>query len=71
MNFIKFLFSKSFIKQLVLAVIGIVVLGFLALKWLKSYTNHGTLVTVPQLTGKTFDAAQDIIKIMLKGFLKK
>ena len=62
MNFIKFLFSKSFVKQLVLAIIGIVVLVFLALKWLKSYTNHGTFVTVPELTGKTFDAAQVIIK---------
>lgn len=62
MNFIKFLFSKSFIKQLILALIGFVVLGFLTLKWLKSYTNHGTFVTVPELTGKTFDAAQDLIK---------
>ena len=62
MNFIKFLFSKSFIKQLVLALIATVVLGFLALKWLKSYTNHGTFVTVPQLTGKTIDAAQELIK---------
>jgi len=61
MNFIKFLFSKSFIKQLILAFIVLVVLGFLALKWLKSYTNHGTFVTVPELRGQTFDAAQVLI----------
>ena len=62
MNFIKFLFSKSFIKQLIFAFIALVVFGFLALKWLKSYTNHGTFVTVPVLTGKTFESAQILIK---------
>ena len=62
MNFIKFLFSKSFIKQLIFAFIALVVFGFLALKWLKSYTNHGTFVTVPELTGQTYDAAQKLIK---------
>ena len=62
MNFIKFLFSKSFIKQLIFAFIALVVFGFLALKWLKSYTNHGTFVTVPELTGQTYDAAQILIK---------
>ena len=61
MNFIKFLFSKSFIKQLILSFIVLVVLGFLALKWLKYYTNHGVFVTVPELRGKTFDAAQGLI----------
>ena len=62
MNFIKFLFSKSFIKQLILALIVLVIFGFLALKWLKSYTNHEVFVTVPVLTGKTFDVAQVLIK---------
>ena len=62
MNFIKFLFSKSFIKQLIFAFIAISVFGFLALKWLKSYTNHGTFVTVPELTGQTYEAAQTLIK---------
>ena len=62
MNFIKFLFSKLFIKQLIFAFIALVIFGFLALKWLKSYTNHGTFVTVPVLTGQTFEAAQMLIK---------
>ena len=61
MNFIKFLFSKSFVKQLILAFIVLVVFGFLTLKWLKLYTNHGTFVTVPALTGKTYEAAQILI----------
>ena len=49
MDFIKFLFSKSFIKQLVFAVIALIIFSFLTLKWLKSYTNHATFVTVPTL----------------------
>ena len=61
MNFIKFLFSKSFIKQLLFAFIALVIFGFLTLKWLKSYTNHGAFVTVPPLTGKTYKAAQALI----------
>ena len=62
MNFIKFLFSKSFIKQLIFAFVVLLVFGFLALKWLKLYTNHGSFVTVPALTGKTFESAQVLIR---------
>ena len=61
MNFIKFLFSKSFIKQLIFAFIALAIFGFLALKWLKSYTNHGSFVMVPALTGKTYEAAQVLL----------
>ena len=62
MNFIKFLFSKSFIKQLIFAVIALIIFSFLTLKWLKSYTNHATFVTVPTLTGKTYEVAQMLLK---------
>lgn len=51
MNLFKFLVSKVFLKQIALAVVATVVLVFLALKWLKSSTNHGDFETVPQLTG--------------------
>jgi beta-lactam-binding protein with PASTA domain len=62
MNFIKFLFSKSFIKQLVFALIALLIFGFLTLKWLKSYTNHGKFIKVPLLTGKTYEEAQILIQ---------
>ena len=62
MDFIKFLFSKSFIKQLIFAVIALIIFSFLTLKWLKSYTNHATFVTVPTLTGKTYEVAQMLLK---------
>ena len=62
MNFIKFLFSKSFIKQLIYALIALVFFVFLSLKWLKSYTNHGSFVSVPSLTGKSYQLAQTLLQ---------
>ena len=58
MGFIKFLFSKIFLKQIVLALIAIVVICFLMLQWLKSSTNHGDFETVPDLTGKSVNVAE-------------
>lgn len=58
MNFLKFLFSRSFIKQIGLALIAIIVFSFLALKWLKSYTNHAAFVEVPNLVGLSLDDAK-------------
>lgn len=58
MSIVRFLTSRTFLKQLVLAVIVIVVLCFLVLKGLKSSTNHGEFKTVPDLTGKSLSVAQ-------------
>lgn len=58
MRFIKFIFSKVFLKQLALALIALVVLCFIVLKWLKSTTNHGTFETVPDLKGKSISVAK-------------
>ncbi len=58
MNLFKFLFSKTFLKQLVLAIVAVVVLCFIMLKWLKSTTNHGEFETVPELKGKSISVAQ-------------
>lgn len=58
MSLIKFLTSKTFAKQLGLAILAVVVLCFLMLKWLKFSTNHGEFIEVPQLQGKTLDVAQ-------------
>ena len=58
MNFLKFLFSRSFIKQIGLALIAIIVFSFLTLKWLKSYTNHGAFIEVPNLVGLSLDDAK-------------
>ncbi|WP_242158750.1 PASTA domain-containing protein [Aestuariivivens sediminis] len=58
MNIIKFLTSKVFVKQILLAVVAIGVLSFMALKWLKISTNHGDFETVPNLTGKSINMAE-------------
>ena len=62
MNFIKFLFSRSFLKQLIYVLIVAIVFGFLALKWLKVYTNHGLFVSVPSLIGKPYLNAHTLLQ---------
>ena len=58
MSLIKFLSSKDFIKQLGLALVAIIVICFLMLMWLKSYTHHGDFETVPQLKGKSLEVVE-------------
>lgn len=58
MSIIKFLTTKTFFKQLLLAAVAIVVLVFFAMKWLKFTTNHGDFETVPELKGKSVDVAK-------------
>lgn len=46
-NFFNFLKSRSFLIQLVLALLVSVALVFVMLQWLKRSTNHGEFVEVP------------------------
>lgn len=62
MKIIKFLTSKVFLKQILLAVVALVVLCFIMLKWLKSTTNHGEFETVPDLKGKSISVAKMELK---------
>ena len=62
MNFIRFLFSRSFFKQLILALVIVVVLCFASLEWLKSYTQHGTFVEVPTLLGLSLNEVDNTLK---------
>lgn len=49
-DFFKFLTSKTFLIQLGLALVASVILVFLLLGWLKSTTNHGEFVEVPDFS---------------------
>lgn len=49
-NFFNFLKSKTFLIQLALAIVLVVVLVFVTLGWLKSTTNHGEFVEVPDFS---------------------
>ena len=62
MSLIKFLTSKAFLKQIILAIVAIIVLSFLMLKWLDYRTNHGSFVTVPDLAGKSIETAGILLK---------
>lgn len=62
MSFFKFVASKVFLKQLILAVVAVLVLSYLILSWLKVTTNHGEYITVPNLTGKSMEIAQIELK---------
>ncbi len=58
MNFIKFLFTKTFLKQLGLAIAALLVLSFIVLWWLKMTTNHGQKIEVPDLAKMTLSEAE-------------
>lgn len=62
MSIFKFLISKTFIKQLLLAVVALVVFCFILLKWLKVTTNHGDFETVPNFTGKSISVTEMELK---------
>ncbi|EDP71989.1 hypothetical protein FBALC1_12847 [Flavobacteriales bacterium ALC-1] len=58
MSFVKFLTSKVFLKQVAFAIIAIVALCFIMLKWLNITTNHGDFVVVPNLKGKSIETVK-------------
>ncbi len=58
LSLLQFLKSKVFLKQLVLAVVALIVFCFLMLQYLKYSTNHGEFIAVPELKGKTLDVVE-------------
>lgn len=58
MSLVKFFTSKVFFKQVLLAILALIVLVFLALKWLNIKTNHGEFKMVPDLKGKSVEVAK-------------
>ncbi|MFD0862602.1 PASTA domain-containing protein [Sungkyunkwania multivorans] len=58
MSLLKFIFSKSFLKQIGLAIVAFIVIVFLLLQWLKSSTNHNEFVQVPDVSNLTFIEAK-------------
>ena len=61
MDFLKFLISKKFFKQLALALAIALVLLLATLVWLKVYTHHGQAIRVPDLAGLTEEEVDDVI----------
>lgn len=61
MSFFKYIFSKAFIKQLLVAIVGFIVLAFIVLWWLKSTTNHGQKIEVPNLAKLTLNDVENVL----------
>ncbi|PCI07506.1 MAG: serine/threonine protein kinase [Flavobacteriaceae bacterium] len=57
-NFIK---SKAFLKQLIIAIIGVVLLLFLLTKWLDVTTNHDQKIQVPDLSKLTISEVTTVL----------
>lgn len=64
MNFVQFMFTKTFWIQVVLAVLLVVVLCFGYLFWLDWHTNHGQKIEVPDLSRKSLTEADIILEEM-------
>lgn len=59
MSLKNFLTSKQFFTQIAIAVVIIVILAFVMLKWLNFTTNHGEEITVPDLSKLSVEAAEE------------
>lgn len=60
MDFLKFLFTRIFFKNLLIAAgIGLFLIVS-SLIWLRVFTNHGQALTVPDLTGLTLEEVETI-----------
>lgn len=58
MTFFQFLFTKAFLKQLLLAILVFIILSFLILWWLRITTNHNETVEVPDLSTLSLDLVE-------------
>lgn len=70
MQLIKFLFSKTFVKNLGIAIVVAAVLFGGVWFYLNSYTDHGDYITVPNVSGLSYAEAQDKLdELQLRGAL--
>ena len=58
MSLLNFVKSKTFLKQLIIAIVGLVLLLFLLTKWLDVTTNHDQKIQVPDFSGEDSAGAQ-------------
>lgn len=62
MSIVKFIKSKSFLKHLVLAGVGIVAFVFVIMQWLYIRTHHNQKIEVPNLASKNMDEAVHVLE---------
>lgn len=59
MSFFRFLFSKTFLIQVGLAILALVIIAFLTLQWLESSTNQDQRIEVPDLSRLSLDVVEE------------
>ncbi|MGB7841402.1 MAG: PASTA domain-containing protein [Salinimicrobium sp.] len=59
MTFLKFLFSKTFLIQLVLAAVALVLIVFILMQWLDFSTNQDERIVVPNLARLSLDKVDE------------
>ncbi|MBT0606556.1 PASTA domain-containing protein [Aequorivita echinoideorum] len=64
MTFFQFLFTKTFLKQVIIAFLAIIVIAFLILWWLRASTNHNERIEVPNLAKMTLDKVAEKLEDM-------
>lgn len=64
MTFFQFVFSKAFLKQLLLAIVVLLVLAFLIFWWLRFSTNHNETIEVPNLAKMSLDKVEETLEEM-------
>lgn len=70
MNIFRFLFSKTFVKQLGLALLILITFIFMVRWWLAGTTNHDQRIAVPDLKGMTLDVVdQELSNANLRIFI--
>ena len=61
MGFFRFVWSKTFLYQLLLALLAVVIICFIGLQWLNFRTNHDQHIAVPNLEKLTLEKAQNVL----------
>lgn len=64
MKIFKFIFSKLFLVQLVLAIVVLVLLGFATMQYLDVKTNHNETIEVPDLSKLSLDIVDKKLEAM-------
>src|SRR5690554_7828128 len=59
MSFFRFLFTKTFLKQLALAIVVLILLVFAIMWWLRMTTNHNQKIAVQDLSELTLDKVEE------------
>lgn len=64
MTFFRFLFTKSFLRQLIIAVALLIILVFAMMWWLRISTNHNEKIQVPDLSQMTLDKVEETLSVL-------